>query len=71
MATISLYVVVDDDEDPIAFEAGTPNYDEARDAARRLNAAVLEHEYEWADSSVVADFREPGKRAIGFEDRSE
>lgn len=71
MATISQYVVVDDDENPIAYEHGTFNYAEARDQARRLGGAVIEHEYEWSDSSVVADFREPSKRAIGFEDRSE
>ncbi len=71
MSEITLYVVVDDDEETIAFDEGTFAYADARDVARAMGGAVLAREYVYDDSSVVADFREPGKRAIGFEDHSE
>lgn len=71
MSEITLYVVVDDDENTIAFDEGTFSYTEARDVAQREGGAVIAREYVYDDSSIVADFRADGKRAIGFETSNE
>lgn len=56
MSTISVYAFEDNDDEP-ATEWTTMVYAEAEEYAKQYGYSIIEREYEYADSTLVADYR--------------
>jgi hypothetical protein len=63
MSTISRYIVCEDpDEWGNESMYESREYKEAEEEALRRGACIIELEYEYSDSSLVADFREAAEQ---------